>query len=192
MGSSGFYMIVLLLNMWLIKTKVFVQVRPFVYFLLKFLIATYFYYYFFFLSCHFWVKFFLKIEQTTYCLFFDYDIFSRKNSSISKFSVPIINCSETGKQFFELDYFLFRFCIFSLPFKKPSGLWLTFFESYGLLNTLHYFTQIKEELSWQFFIDYKDLYLYILFFFNFLFTLAKFYITLMMLQIVILQIVIQI
>ena len=167
----------------------------FVYFLLKFLIATYFcYYFFFFLSCHFWVKFFLKIEQTTYCLFFDYDIFSRKNSSISKFSVPIITCPETGKQFFELDYFLFRFCIFSLPFKKPSGLWLTFFESYGLLNTLHYFTQIKEELSWQFFIDYKDLYLYILFFLNFLFILlfAKFYITLMMLQIVILQIVIQI
>ena len=40
--------------------------------------------------------------------------------------------------------------------KNPSELWLDFTECYALLNTLHYFTQIKVKLSWQFFIDYKD------------------------------------
>ena len=30
--------------------------------------------------------------------------------------------------------------------KNPSKLWLDFTEYYGLLNTLHYFTQIKGKL----------------------------------------------
>ena len=65
---------------------------------------------------------------------------------ISKFSVLIMTCLKTGKQIFELHGCLFYFCFFSLSFKKPVWVVLTFIECCWLLNTLHYFTQIKEKL----------------------------------------------
>ena len=52
----------------------------------------------------------------------------------------------------ESSFLNYMICYFALvPLvsvsKNLSKLWLAFIERYGLLNTLHYFTQIKEKLS---------------------------------------------
>ena len=88
-------------------------------------------------------------------------------------------CSKAGKWFPGLHDLLFHFRVFSVPFeKKTSGLWLAFIKCYELLNTLQYFTQIKEKFSWQFSIDYTDLQLFILFFYVFIYFSEMWYLSL--------------
>ena len=74
--------------------------------------------------------------------------------------------------------------------KNPSELWLDFIECYALLNTLHYFTQIKEKIFMTIFHRLQGFLVIYFNFITFLFTLAKFDIYLYVT--VILQIVIQI
>ena len=94
---------------------------------------------------NFWGKFCVKKSNKPLTFFFFIVLFSlsRKNSSISKFLIIIMTCSKKESSFFEVHVLLFCLCIFSLSFEK--AVWVAFIESCGLLNTLHYFTQIKKK-----------------------------------------------
>ena len=70
----------------------------------------------------------------------------------------------------------FAFVSLACLSKNASGLWLAFIECYGLLNTLHYFTQIKKNCHDNFSSITRIFSHIFSFFFTFLFTLAKFYI----------------
>ena len=84
--------------------------------------------------------------------------FSRKNNSISKFSVLIMTFSKTGKHFFQLRDLLFRFCIFSLAFEKTFWavvslywmLWITkctaLLHSNERKNVMTFFHQLQGSL----------------------------------------------
>ena len=70
--------------------------------------------------------------------------------------------------------YYFAFVSLSCPSKNPSGLWLFFIECYGLLNTLHYFTQSKGKIVMTVFHRLQGFLVTYFNCFTFLFTLAKF------------------
>ena len=70
--------------------------------------------------------------------------------------------------------YYFAFASLSCPSKNPSALWLVFIGCYGLLNTLHYFTQNKEKIVMTIFHRLQGFLVTYFNCFTFLFTLAKF------------------